>query len=125
MAVSRLVDEPDQYIEVFAVSLIRLVFVLIAPSRLVDDVTRLPPTPLLMRLAIAASTLTEESDILFEVVSILANAVSVDAELVLRLRLVFCVVVIAAFDAARALSTDIEDILRLVLDVLRPAIKLV
>jgi hypothetical protein len=125
MAVSRLVDEPDQYIEVFAVSLIRLVFVLIAPSRLVDDVTRLPPIPLLMRLAIAASTLTEESDILFEVVSMLANAVSVDAELVLRLRLVFCVVVIAAFDAARALSTDIEDILRFVLDVLRPAIKFV
>jgi hypothetical protein len=96
---------------------------LIALSTLVEDVTRFPPIPLLVRFSIAASTLTDEVEREFEVALMFASAVSVEFELVTKLVLVFWAVVIAAAEFVRAVSVLAEEVLRSVLEVLSAVIK--
>jgi hypothetical protein len=69
-----------------------------------------------MRAARAASMLLELRERLFEVVSVAMIVASVVAELFDKRTLEFWLAVMAPFAAARALSTLIEDPLRLVLD---------
>jgi len=50
-------------------------------STLVEELVRLPPTPLVARLAIAASTLTDDVEYEFDVALMSVIAVSVEVEL--------------------------------------------